>query len=33
MKRGGSSEQPPDCAYGRIGVGPEPGGGEANGAR
>src|SRR6476646_9023601 len=29
----GSSEQPADCPYGRIGVGPEPGGGDANGAR
>src|SRR6266550_2140134 len=32
-KTAGSSEQPADCAYGRIGVGPEPGSGDANGAR
>src|SRR5258705_11963160 len=29
----GSSEKPADCPYGRICVGPEPGGGDANGAR
>ncbi len=29
----GSSEQPADCPYGRICVGPDPGGGDANGAR
>src|SRR5258705_12881952 len=29
----GSSEQPAECPYGGICVGPDPGGGDANGAR